>query len=248
MTINHYFQSGVPGGRSSEQLLVEDIIIECMKIYGFEVSYLTRKKQNLDNILVEDPLNDYENAYDIEVYLQNVDGFAGDPQLLSKFGVELRDQATFIVSRRRWDEIVGRSGTAILSTRPAEGDLIYFPLTKSYFEIKNVNATNPFYQVGKLYVYELTCELFQYSSERINTGDNVIDTLQADHSLDITNFELLMETGDKLNLEYETLSSIILESYDITIADVGAQNDKFEAEISVLDFTEKNPFGEAYNQ
>lgn len=248
MAINHFFQSGIPGGRSSEQLLVEDLVIECMKIYGFEVSYLTRKEQNLDKILNEDPLNNYENSYDMEMYLKNVDGFAGDPQLLTKFGVELRDQATFLVSRRRWDEIVGRSGTAILSTRPAEGDIIYFPLTKSYFEIKNVNATNPFFQVGKLYVYELTCELFQYSSEGINTGDYEIDSLEDNRSLDIAQYELLMETGDKLHLEYETLSSIILENYVISDIDIGAQNQKFEAEISVLDFTERNPFGEVYNR
>jgi hypothetical protein len=248
MAINHYFQSGIPGGRSSEQLLVEDLIIECMKIYGFEVNYLTRKTQNLDNILNEDPLNNYENSYDIEMYLKNVDGFDGDNQLLTKFGVELRDQATFLVSRRRWDQIVGRSGTAILSTRPAEGDLIYFPLTKSYFEVKNVNATNPFFQVGKLYVYELTCELFQYSSERIDTGDKSIDSLEDSRSLDVSQYELLMETGDKLQLEYETLSSIILENYTVNTIDVGAQNEKFEAEISVLDFTERNPFGEVYNQ
>ena len=248
MAINHYFQSGVPGGRSSEQLLVEDLVIECMKIYGFEVNYMTRKTQNLDDILNEDPLNNYENSYDIEMYMKNVNGFEGDGQLLSKFGVELRDQATFLVSRRRWDQIVGRSGTAILTTRPAEGDLIYFPLTKSYFEVKNVNATNPFFQVGKLYVYELTCELFQYSSERIDTGDNAIDSLEDARSLDITMYELLLEDGGKLNLEYETLSSITLESYNASTYDVGAQNSDFEAEISVLDFTERNPFGEVYNQ
>lgn len=247
MSINHYFQSGIPGGRSSEQLLVEDLVIECMKIYGFEVNYMTRKPQNLDEVLNEDPLNLYENAYDIEMYLKNVNGFEGDDQLLSKFGVELRDQATFLVSRRRWDQIVGRSGSAVLTSRPAEGDLIYFPITKSYFEVKNVNATNPFFQVGKLYVYELTCELFQYSSERIDTGDSAIDTLENARSLDVSQYELLLETGDRLTLEYEAASSVILENYIVSTIDVGAQNDKFENEISVLDFTEKNPFGEVYN-
>ena len=248
MAVNHYFQSGVPQGRSSEQFLVEDLIIECMKIYGFEVNYMTRKTQNLDNILNEDPLNSYNNTYELEMYLKNVNGFGGDDQLLSKFGVELRDQATFLVSRRRWDEVVGRSGTAVLTTRPAEGDLIYFPLTKSYFEIKNVNATDPFFQVGKLYVYELTCELFQYSSERIDTGDTVIDSIEDLRSLDITQHEVLLEDGGRLQLEYETLSSLVLESYNIHNADVGSQNNQFETEISVLDFTERNPFGEVYNQ
>lgn len=248
MSVNHYFQSGVPQGRSSEQLLVEDLVIECMKIYGFEVNYLTRKKQNLDEILNEDPLNNFENSYEIEMYLKNVNGFEGDGQLLSKFGVEIRDQATFVVSRRRWDQIVGRSGTAILSTRPAEGDIIYLPITKSYFEIKSVNALNPFFQVGKLYVYELTCELYQYSSERFDIGNDTLDNLEITKTLDISQYELLLESGDRLQLEYETLSSLILESYDVKAIDIGSQNNEFESEISVLDFTERNPFGEVYNK
>lgn len=246
MSVNHYFQTGVPQGRSSEQLLVEDLVIECMKIYGFETNYLTRKVQNLDEILNEDPLNNYENSYQLEMYLKNVDGFGGEPALLSKFGVELRDQATFIVSKRRWDEVVGRSGTAILTTRPAEGDIVYFPLTKSYFEIKYVEAFNPFFQLGKLYVYELTCELLQYSAERIITDDGEIDSL-TNNSLDILSYEFLLEDGSLLNLEYETLSSLILESFSIESIDLRSQNEDFQGEISVLDFTEKNPFGEVYN-
>ena len=247
MAVNHYFQTGVPQGRSSEQLLVEDLVIECLKIYGFETNYLTRKVQNLDGILNEDPLNNYENSYQLEMYLKNIDGFGGDQMLLSKFGVEIRDQATFIVSKRRWDEVVGRSGTAVLSTRPAEGDIVYFPLTKSYFEIKYVEALNPFFQLGKLYVYELTCELLQYSSERIVTGVDDIDSITT-NSLDVLSYEFLLENGDLLNLEYETLSSLILESYNIENIDLRSQNENFEAEISVLDFTERNPFGEVQNQ
>ena len=247
MAVNHYFQTGVPQGRSSEQLLVEDLVIECLKIYGFETNYLTRKVQNLDGILNEDPLNNYENSYQLEMYLKNIDGFGGDQMLLSKFGVEIRDQATFIVSKRRWDEVVGRSGTAVLSTRPAEGDIVYFPLTKSYFEIKYVEALNPFFQLGKLYVYELTCELLQYSSERIVTGVDDIDSITT-NSLDVLSYEFLLENGDLLNLEYETLSSLILESYNIENIDLRSQNENFEAEISVLDFTERNPFGEVHNQ
>ena len=205
MSVNHYFQTGVPQGRSSEQLLVEDLVIECLKIYGFETNYLTRKVQNLDGILNEDPLNNYENSYQLEMYLKNIDGFGGDQMLLSKFGVEIRDQATFIVSKRRWDEVVGRSGTAVLSSRPAEGDIVFFPITNSYFEIKYVEALNPFFQLGKLYVYELTCELLQYSSERIVTGVDAIDSITT-NSLDILSYEFLLEDGDLLNLEYETLS------------------------------------------
>lgn len=246
--INHYFQSGVPIGRSSEQYLMEDLIIECLKIYGFEVNYLVRTEQNRDDILNEDPLNKYEFSYNLEMYLKNINGFEGEGDLLSKFGVEIRDSATFVVSRRRWEEVVGREGNSALTTRPSEGDLIFFPLTKSYFEIRKVRALDPFYQVGKLYVYEIDCELFQYSSEAIDTGDDAIDTLEDARSLDISQYEVLLENGDNFKLEFETPSSLILESYTITDIDSGAQNEDFEVEIDVLDFTERNPFGEVYNQ
>jgi hypothetical protein len=148
---------------------MEDIIIECLKIYGFDTYYIPRKSVNEDDILGEDVLNKYSSAYPLEMYMQNVTGFEGDGDLLTKFGVEFRDTATFIVSRRRWDEVIARSGDAVLTTRPAEGDIIYFPLTKAFFEIKRVESTDPFFQVGKLYVYKLQCELMQYSSEVFDT-------------------------------------------------------------------------------
>jgi len=246
--INHYFQSGFNIGRSSEQYLVEDIIIECLKIYGFETFYLPRKTVNRDNILTEDPLNKFDSNYMLEMYLKNVNGFEGEGDLLTKFGVEIRDSATFVVSRRRWDQEVGRDGNAILTTRPAEGDLIYFPLTKSYFEIRKVRALDPFYQVGKLYVYELDCELYQYSSEAIDTGNAAIDDIEDSLSLDISQYEVLLESGDAFLLEYETPSSLILESYVIRDIDAAAQNEDFDDNFSVIDFSEKNPFGEVYNQ
>ena len=150
MATNFYFQSGVPGGRSSEQLLMEDIIIECLKIYGFDVYYIPRESVNEDEILTEDPLNKYSNAYPLEMYMSNVTGFEGEGDLLTKFGVEIRDSATFIVARRRWDEAVGQTGNSVSSVRPTEGDVLYFPLTKSYFEIRRVETRDPFFQVGKL--------------------------------------------------------------------------------------------------
>lgn len=244
MAVNHYFQSGLSIGRSSEQLLYEDLIIECLKIYGFDTYYMPRESVFRDNILNEDALNSFNHAYPLEMYLSNVQGFEGEGDLLTKFGVELRDTATFVVSKRRWDQVIARSGNAQLTTRPAEGDLIYFPLTKSFFEIRKVNATDPFFQVGKLYVYTLQCELYQYSSERINTGINEIDVVTDDKSLDIQNYQILMENGDRFTYEYETPTYAIIESFDIDSIDVFAQNDDFESEISVLDFTETNPFGE----
>jgi hypothetical protein len=244
MAVNHYFQSGIPGGRSSEQLLVEDLIIECLKIYGFETYYLPRHAINEDGILGEDPLNDYESAYNLEMYMQNVSGFEGEGDLISKFGVEIRDSATFLVARRRWDEVVGRSGNAVLTTRPAEGDIVYFPLTKAYFEIKKVDSTDPFFQVGKLYVYKLECELYRYANESFSTGNNEIDSTANVYSTNVSDYNLLLEDGSKLLLEYYTSSGIVLEDFSIQNILPNVQNDNFKAEISVLDFTEHNPFGE----
>jgi len=244
MATNFYFQSGVPGGRSSEQLLIEDIIIECLKIYGLDTYYLPRQKVNEDTILGEDTLNNFEHAYPLEMYMQNVTGFEGDGDLMSKFGVEIRDTATFIVARRRWDETVARSGNAVLTTRPAEGDIIYFPLTKAYFEIKFVEATDPFFQVGKLYVYKLQCELMQYSSERFNTGVSDIDSIADGDSLDINEFNLLLQSGDRALLEEYSPAGIVLQSYNLGTILPNVDNEDFRGEISVLDFTERNPFGE----
>lgn len=253
MPTNFYFQSGIPMGRRSESLLMEDLIIECLKIYGFDTYYIPRKEENEDLILNEDVLNTYAFAQPLEMYLENVDGFGGDGELLTKFGLEIRDTATFIVSRRRWDETIGQFGNTILSNRPAEGDIVYFPLTKSFFEIKKVETKDPFFQVGQLYVYKLYCELMQYSSERFDTGIEEIDAVTAELGQDIQNFELLLEgvgySNYRMLLEYEVDSKVILENYTITDVDKIADNEYFDNGIEdILDFTERNPFGEVYNK
>jgi hypothetical protein len=250
MPVNPYFHSGVPMGRRSEQSLYEDLIIETLKIYGHETYYVPRKKFNQDQILNEDPLQTYEHFYPLEMYLENVQGFEGEGELLSKFGVELRDTATFIVSRRRWQQMVGEYGQTILP-RPSEGDIIYFPLTKSYFEIRKVIGNEPFYQAGALYVYKLVCELMQYSMERFDTGNTDIDEF-ADTVTDAqttAGYEFQLETGDRfLN---ENSEFMLLESYrpdNFTLegqTTVVSQNASFDTDIEdILDFTERNPFGE----
>jgi hypothetical protein len=232
-------------GRSSEQLLMEDLIIECLKIYGFEVYYMPRSEVNRDTIFTEDPLNMYKFAHSMEMYLQNISGFEGDGDLMTRFGVEIRDQATFIVSQRRWEELVGRTGTSVLSTRPAEGDIVFLPLTNSFFEIKRVESRDPFFQVGKLYVYRLDCELIQYSSERFDTGVEDID-IRGNAGTDMRGYELVFEDNiGALLLEDESHSLFILEDYDVDRIDGQSQNTDFETEaFGILDFSEKNPFGE----
>lgn len=247
MAVNHYFQSGLNQGRRSEQSLYEDLIVESLKIYGFEMYYLPRKAYNQDIIFTEDALNSYEHAYPLEMYMENVNGFEGDGDLLSRFGVEIRDSATFVVSRKRWIETVGRSGNAVLDNRPADGDLLYFPLTDSLFEIRKVESMSPFYQVGKLYVFRLECELFQYSSERIDTGISSIDDIEENYTLDVSDYQFLMEDGEALLLEYNSESPLTLESYVSTNNDPLAQNSDFDVDIEdILDFSERNPFGEIY--
>lgn len=220
--INPYFQAGLTPGRSSEQELVESLIIECLKIYGFELLYIPRNTVKSNDILNEDVLNNFKHAYPIEAYMSSVDGFQGEGSLLSKFGIEIRDTANFVVSRRRWDEVVARDGETQLPTRPAEGDLIYFPLTQAFLEIRRVVSKNPFFQVGRLYVYALECELYQYSSELFDTGVEEIDDIARDTSLD----ELLV--GNVITSERDKQS----------------QNEVFVDNSDILDFSANNPFGE----
>lgn len=231
-------------GTSSEQRLVEDIVIECLKIYGFDVYYLPRTTVYQDEILNEDALNSFNQAYMLEMYLSNVNGFEGEGDLLTKFGVEIRDSATFIVSRRRWEESVKRVGKVQLDTRPAEGDILYFPLTKSYFEIKRVETKDPFFQIGKLYVFKLECELMQFSSERFDTPVEEINEAATAQAHDVQSYEMLLEDGSAMLLEYYAESKIINEAYDIQSIDVFAQNQSFRNNISILDFSERNPFGD----
>lgn len=247
MATNFYFQSGIPMGRRSEQNLYEDLIIEALKMYGFDTYYIPRETVNEDNILNEDTVQKYTHAYPIEMYLENVDGWDGEGELLTKFGLEIRNTATLVVARRRWGEIIGQSGASVLPNRPAEGDLIYFPLTKSFLEIKKVDANDPFFQAGKLYVFKLQCELMQFSSEVVDTGVSEIDTITDNLTLDISSHQVVLETGELFLLEFSTPSSLILEDYAVTTNDKNADNEFYDSGIrDILDFSERNPFGEIF--
>ena len=163
-TTNVYFTQGT----RNEQLLIEDLIIESLRIYGQEVMYIPRTLVSKDEILGEDRLSQFKSSFPIEMYFENVDSFAGQGAFIQKFGLMVEQSATLVVARRRWEQMVGRYGATTLPNRPNEGDLIYFPLSKGLFEIKFVQHQDPFYQLGKLYVYKLQIELFQYASEAID--------------------------------------------------------------------------------
>ncbi len=175
MARNVYFSQGT----RNEQYLVEDIIIESLQIFGQDFFYIPRTLVSKDEILGEDRLSEFKNSFPIEMYFENVDSFDGQGAFIQKFGLMMEQSATLVVARRRWEQLVGRYGDTIIPTRPCEGDLLYFPLSKGLFEIKFVKHQDPFYQLGKLYVYKLQVELFQYSSERLDTGIDEIDAFES---------------------------------------------------------------------
>ena len=174
MPTNVYFTQGT----RNEQYLIEDLIIESLRIYGQEMFYIPRTLISKDEILGEDRLSQFKSSFPIEMYFENVDSFAGQGAMIQKFGLMMEQSATLVVARRRWDQLVGRYGQTQLPNRPNEGDLLYFPLTKGLFEIKFVQHQDPFYQLGKLYVYKLQVELFQYASEFLDTGIKEVDAFE----------------------------------------------------------------------
>lgn len=161
---------------ASEQDLYENIIIESMQIYGQEVQYIPRTLVNEDEIFAEDAVSRFDRAYQIEMYLENIDGFDGEQELFTKFGVEIRDRATLHVSRKRWNREVGQN---VDYDRPQEGDLIYLTLSDQIFEIMRVIDDRPFYQIQDLPTYRMEIELFEYNDEQFDTSLEIVDEVEA---------------------------------------------------------------------
>lgn len=226
---------------SQEQLLLENLIIESIKIYGQDMMYIPRKLNNYDDVYGADDQSSYEAAYPIEIYIKSVDGFTGDGEFMSKFGIEIRNQVVFSVAQRVFNEEVGEFTTQV---RPNEGDLIYFPLNKKCFQIKYVNKFEMFYQLGALQTWEMTAELFEYSGELLNTGIPEIDILQKKYSTNILdwtvrddsdNYALLTEDGDYLTLEGSSINDLIPAS----------DNDEIQKESDLfIDFSAMDPFSD----
>ena len=171
MPRNVFFSQAV----KSEQNLYEDLIVESLQIYGQDIYYVPRTLVNRDSILGEDPASKFDDAYLMEAYIENTDGFEGAGDLMSKFGLEIRDEATFIISRRVWERLVGKFSSNVTDPRPQEGDVIFLPMTNSFFEINYVEDDNPFFQLSNLPVYRMQCSLFEYSEEDFETGIEDID-------------------------------------------------------------------------
>ena len=180
MALNPYFLQGSRG----EQRLVQSLINEHLKIYGQEVTYIPRKYVNQESIIEEVTSSKFDDNFAIEMYVNTYDGYSGAGDVLTKFGMSLRDEVELTVSRERFEEFIApfmdASDDIDLASRPREGDLIFFPLGQRLFEIKFVEHEDPFYQLGSNYVYKLKCELFEYEDEVIDTSIDIIDTQVAD--------------------------------------------------------------------
>jgi len=175
MALNPFFLQGSP----TEQGLIQDLINEQLKMYGVECHYLPRSYVTQKTIMEEVTTSKFTNAIPIEAYVDTYDGYQGQGELLSKFGIQSMDDLTLIISKERFEQkvqpVIKNDPTGILSTRPKEGDLIHFPLGDRLFEIKFVEHEQPFYQLQKTYTYQLKCELFRYENELIDTGILEVD-------------------------------------------------------------------------
>ena len=295
--LNHYFSKGT----QNEQFLYEDLVIEALQIYGHDVVYLPRELVNKDDLFGEDPLSKFDESYQIEMYMETVEGYEGEKELVSRFGLEIRDETTFVVARRRWDNVISISQNLITSMRPNEGDLIFMPNVNRIWEIAFVDIDDPFYQVDNLPVYKMFCRTFEYSSERLDTGIDVIDTIETTYSTDQLTWQMIGEAaatvtynenmasedvsggllmqedgtigaglGDNLTAEDEVGFDAILqensnaydsyfiiaEEFELSTQDDTSDNKYIEDQAAdrgvvwdgdwegILDFTEKNPFGE----
>lgn len=259
-----------------EQRLTEDLITEAVEIHGLEMKYLPRTIWNEDILFGEDPLSKFNDAVSITLYVKSNTGFEGQGDFLSKFGVELRDQVVFVMSRKRWLQITTEkllvevdgiyqqesgntkqyansegflleTGTAngynITSSRPNEGDLLYFGPGQDLFEIKFIEHENPFYPHGKKFTYVITCEKFRYSSESISTGNTEIDVQASAVTMDMRLFSLLLEDNTTM-LDEETGDHFIQE-YRVEINSRSANNEYIGLQAgSIIDFSDTNPFSE----
>ena len=258
MPVNHYFQGGNGIGGEQEKRLYEDLIVEGLKIYGHDVYYLPRTIVNKDLVLGEDVASKFDSAQLIEMYMETTEGFAGEQELISKFGLEIREDTTFMVAKRTFDNFVDDNIALVVEGRPNEGDIIYMPLMNSFFEIQFVEDQEPFFQLGQLPVYKLRVTRWEYSSERLDTGVTDIDSAEDQYSLDQLAHQMTLEaeTGSLL-LENDSASGennyFLLETYAIQTQSPYADNIDLDNEAGfdtssvtddILDFTERNPFGE----
>ena len=207
MARNNYFKVS-----SRESGLLEDLVIEQIKIYGFDVHYIFRKFQNLDDLFGEDPVSKFDKSFQIEMFVSNYEFFETQNKIMDKFGISLQDSVTLMVSKKRFAEECAKYGT---DTKPQEGDLIYFPEYGGLYEIKYIGSRNSYF------AYEISCELFRYSGEKIDTEIKEVDDIETNLVLDIRRIELATEGGTGSFFEGEKVyqgSGLSAASWYATIA------------------------------
>ena len=235
---------------SQEQDLIEDLIIESISIYGIEAYYLPKTYGDYDYLYGEDDLGTFKEFYTVPMYINTVEGFGGEGDFLSKFGVEQRDTMTMSVARRTFEQDVGREDLANIE-RPREGDVIFFPLNKKLYQVNFVEHEPVFYQMGSLQFYEVRLEMFEYSGERFNTGISDIDVLEDTRSTDVfLHNQLMMETGD-LPIHIETGQRILLDGIGTALDqdDITDSENQFlqTGADNFIDFSDADPFSEGGN-
>jgi hypothetical protein len=264
MARNRFFNQYTPVRQ--EQNLVEDLIIEAIKIYGVQAYYLPRTHVNLDTLYAEDASMLFDDAIELELYIKTFDGFIGQEDFLSKFGLQIDESINFVVAQKRFLQslktgllteysynLLQEDGNELLNEitydydaiiRPREGDLIWLPMAKYMYEIKFTENIENFFQLGKLYTFELRCERYRYSNERIDTDIEEIDNVEEIFSQS-TEFitKALLEDDNLLLLQDGTY--LVEEGVHIQEKDTTAENEYLTDKIQdddVLDFTEYNPF------
>ena len=220
-TRNLYFSHGT----RSERFLYEDLMIEQLKVFGQEVTYHPRTIVARDTILGEDALSKFAEAYSIEMYVENVSGFEGEGDVISKFGLEVRDDVTLVVSKRRFDLLVDQKSNTLAQDRPREGDVIYMPIFKKLFEIQFVEDEDPYYQIADIPLFKLKCTTFEYSHEILDTGISDVDSVEDTLSTDQLQHQITLETGvgttGSLLLETPSLGQLQLDGTDTLSTDSG---------------------------
>jgi len=240
LTTNFYFNNF---SNSQEQLLIEDLVMESIKVYGHDMYYCPRALVAKDDIYGEDTLSEYNIAYYIDMYIKNVDSYEGDGNFLSKFNLEIRDQMTLTISVRNFQNEITLLQNEI--QRPREGDVVYIPMLDRLLTIKYVNKNAVFYQMGSIQMYDLVCEMFEYSSERFNTGIEAIDSIEKDLSLAITDYDILTQDGFIITDQdgYQIVQSDY--NFEEQARDPYEDNTEFQLEgSSILDWSQVDPFSE----
>ena len=224
---------------TNEQTLLSNLIVEAIKQYGYNFYYLPRRYGNREELLSQDDMSYFDTAYIIEMYIKNVEGFAGEGQYLSKFGLEIRDRMTFTVARATFNLIVGTPEPTII--RPREGDLIYFAMTNKIWEIKQSDPWIDFYPLGSLPMFDLSCDVFEYDNEHFATNVAAIDAIETNYS---TNVEEFYEHYSNGNVILDGNGNpIISNTFVITIQDPEYDNDMANTQVNpLIDFSIHNPF------